>query len=233
MEDLKNRLIIAIDGPAASGKSSAGLLLAKRLGVLFFDTGIMYRVITLAAIRKGINIYDEQSIGKLVQTTHIEIRKPTVCDGRINDVLMNGEDVTRFIRDQEINLHVSKISSYKSVRDSLTAQQREIAVRNELVMAGRDIGTVVLPDAAFKFYLDASTRVRANRRYKDAGEIKNSKKIDEIEASIIKRDQIDSSRQIAPLRPAPDAIIINTDEMTLEQVVDEMLEIINGQNNCD
>ena len=226
---MSRNLIIAIDGPAASGKSSAGRLLAERLGIIFFDTGIMYRVITLAALWANADFDDEFVINQIVNDAHIEIKRPSINDGRINDIFLNGEDVTLFIRSKDVNQHVSKISSYKSVRDSLTQQQREIANTGDMVMVGRDIGTVVLPNADFKFYLEASVDVRAKRRLKEFSEDEKIIDLKEIKDSLLRRDEIDSNRKIAPLRPAEDAINIQTDDKSLDQVVDEMLGLIDSK----
>ena len=223
---MSGKLLVAIDGPAASGKSSAGKMLAERLGILFFDTGIMYRVITLAAIKNKIDIDDERSVSRLADETTIEIRKPKIQDGRLNDILMGGEDVTNMIRSQEVNRYVSKVSTYPGVRESLTKQQRMVAKKNDVVMAGRDIGTVVLPNASFKFYLEASVDVRAERRKSDVLEAGKINGLNEIILDLERRDAMDSNRVIAPLRPADDAIIIHTDNKSLNQVVDEMVHFI-------
>ncbi len=220
---LVENITIAIDGPAASGKSTAGLMLAKRLGLIFFDTGIMYRVITWAVLDLGIDIFNEEKVNDLARNIEIEINAPSIEDGRINDVILNGKDISLKIRNPEVNQNVSQISTYSGVRESLTQQQRMIASKGSIVMAGRDIGTVVLPDANFKFYLEASLAVRAERRRQ---ELKGNKFSDEIVQSLLRRDKIDSNRAIAPLKPADDAIIINTENKTLEQVVEFMYEIV-------
>lgn len=223
---MSGKLLVAIDGPAASGKSSAGKMLAERLGILFFDTGIMYRVITHAAIKNKIDIEDERAVSRLADKITIEIRKPTIRDGRTNDILMDGEDVTNMVRSPDVNKFVSMVSTYPDVRESLTKQQREVAEKNDVVMAGRDIGTVVLPNASFKFYLVASVDVRAERRKSDLLEAGRINGLNEIILDLERRDAIDSSRVIAPLRPAEDAIIIHTDDKSLDEVVDEMYQFI-------
>ena len=158
---------IAIDGPASSGKSTLGSLLAKELGYLYFDTGVMYRAVTLAAIRQGLSISNEERISQLAQTIRIDVRPPSVNDGRDNDVLLDGQDVTWEIRSDDVNAGVSPVSTYRIVREEMTAQQQRIARDNCIVMVGRDIGTVVLPDADLKIYLDASVEVRAHRRFQE------------------------------------------------------------------
>ena len=219
MEKMK----IAIDGPAASGKTTAGLLLARRLGFIFFDTGIMYRVITWAALEKGIDVMNEKEMNKLARDLKIEIKPPSKKDGRVNDVIVDGIDVTLELRNSLVNQNVSQVSTYFGVRESLTRKQRSIADAGSIVMAGRDIGTVVLPDADYKFYLDASLEVRAERRKREINEDISK---DEIIKSLLRRDKIDSNREIAPLKPAEDAIIINTDNKTLDEVVEKMLAIV-------
>lgn len=223
MEKMK----IAIDGPAASGKTTAGLLLARRLGFIFFDTGIMYRVITWAALEKGIDVLNEEEVSKLARDLKIEIKPPSKKDGRVNDVIVCGKDVTLEIRNSLVNQNVSQVSTYFGVRESLTRKQRSIADAGSIVMAGRDIGTVVLPEADYKFYLDASVEVRAERR---KHEINEDISKDEIIKSVLRRDEIDTNREIAPLKPAEDAVIINTDNKTLDEVVEEMASIILSGN---
>jgi cytidylate kinase len=217
---------IAIDGPAASGKSTLGKLLADRLGYLYFDTGVMYRAATLAAMQKNLDLSDESTIGALAREIQIDVQPPTLQDDRPNDVLLDGVDVTWEIRDISVERNVSQVSAYPEVRKELTEQQRRIGERGNVVMIGRDIGTVVMPAAKYKFYLEASAEERARRRVKELTERGERADYNEILAAMIKRDQIDSSRAIAPLKPAPDAMIINTDEMTLQQVYGLVLKII-------
>jgi len=220
---------IAIDGPAASGKTTAGLLLARRLGFIFFDTGIMYRVITWAALDRGIEVLNEKEVSNLAREIEIEIKAPSKSDGRVNDVIVSGKDITLEIRNPQVNQNVSQVSTYFGVRESLTRKQRSIADTGSIVMAGRDIGTVVLPNADFKFFLDATLKVRAERRKR---EIQADISMDEIFKSVLRRDEIDSNRAIAPLKPAKDAIIINTDDKTLEEVVEKMASIVlSGKTN--
>ena len=216
---------IAIDGPASSGKSTIGIRLAERLGYLFFDTGIMYRAVTLAVIRKGIDINDEDEVTRLAQIVHIDVRSPSIADGRKEDVLLDGEDVTWAIRDPEVEKWVSKISAYAGVRRAMTQLQRQIGKRGRVVMVGRDIGTVVMPDADLKIYLDASLEERARRRYQELVQRGESVPLEEVLVGLKKRDQIDSSREIAPLKPAKDAVILNTDGLSIEEVLKKALEL--------
>jgi len=217
------KIKIAIDGPAASGKTTAGSLLAKRLGVNFLDTGIMYRVVTWVALDRGIDVFDEGAISNLAAELGIEIKTPSKDDGRINDIIVDGRDITLEIRSEAVNKNVSQVSTYSSVRESLTRKQRLIAETESIVMTGRDIGTVVLPHADYKFFLDASLEERARRRQKEMCE---KIALDEIMRGLLLRDNIDSNREIAPLRPAEDAIIIDTEDKTLGEVVDKMASIV-------
>ncbi|MGH2625962.1 MAG: (d)CMP kinase [Anaerolineales bacterium] len=213
---------IAIDGPAASGKSTLAQRLASRLGYLLFDTGVMYRAVTLAAIRRGLDLNSEEDLGGLAETASLDVRPPSVPDGRGCDVLLDGEDVTGEIRSSPVDQAVSQVSSYARVRQAMTLRQREIGARGRVVMVGRDIGTIVMPDADLKIYLDASPEVRAWRRVRQ-GEGRETYGAT-LEA-IRRRDDMDSSRAVAPLRPAQDAQILNTSELTIEDVLDWALRL--------
>lgn len=217
---------IAIDGPAGSGKSTLGSLLAKELGYLYLDTGVMYRAVTLAVINAGLNMADETAIGDLAQEVCIDIRPPSVEDGRDVDVLLNGEDVTWKIRQDAVNAKVSPVSTFRAVRDAMTEQQRRIAQENNVVMVGRDIGTVVIPDADLKIYLDASVEVRAHRRYQEMLERGEDPDFNAVLLSLQNRDNIDSNREIAPLKPAEDAFVIDSDCLDICQVFEKAKELV-------
>jgi cytidylate kinase len=217
---------IAIDGPAASGKSTVGGLLAERLGYVYFDTGVMYRAVTWAALASGIAIEDERGVTALAERLTIDVIRPTVDDGRQYTVLADSQDVTWEIRCPEVDRGVSPVSTYRGVRAALTAQQRRIGGKGQIVMVGRDIGTVVLPEADLKIYLDATVDERAQRRYLEVIERGESAAYDEILASVRRRDQIDSGRSLAPLRPAPDAVVIDTTPLDVDQVVERVLELV-------
>ena len=219
-------MTIAIDGPAASGKSTAAEKLALQLGFLYFDTGVMYRAATLAALLKFGTVDSEVNISELSRKIVIDVQPTTVEDGRKFDVLLDGKDVTWEIRSLEVERNVSKVSAYPVVREELTKRQRVIGERGNVVMVGRDIGTVVMPDADYKFYIDASPEVRAKRRCDERINRGETVDYEKTLADIRRRDQIDSTRKVAPLVPADDAIHIMTDELTREQVVDEMLAYI-------
>ena len=212
--------IITIDGPAASGKSTLGNRLAEALGYLYFDTGVMYRAVTLVALNRDIEISDEAAITTLAEHTEIDVRSPSIKDGRAYDVIADGRDVTWDIRSAEVDANVSPVSAYPGVRKALSAQQRRIGRRGKVVMVGRDIGTVVLPEAELKIYLDASVEERARRRYEELRQRGEPADYDQILHSMRRRDQIDSNRKVAPLRPAQDARILCSDGLDADQVLE-------------
>lgn len=218
---------IAIDGPAGSGKSTLGMLLAKDLEYLYFDTGVMYRAVTLAMIEQGLDVVDEAEIGKLAREIRIDVQPPSVEDGRYYDVLLDGRDVTWMIRNDDVNAKVSPVSTYAEVREAMTIQQRRIAQENRVVMVGRDIGTVVMPDADLKIFLDASVEVRAHRRYQELIKRGEAADFNTVLRSLRFRDQIDSSRQIAPMKPADDAVVIQSDCLNIQEVFERARELVN------
>ncbi len=218
--------IITLDGPASSGKSTVGALLAGRLNYLCFDTGVMYRAVTLAALLRRVAVADETAVAKLAESVKIDVLPPHFNDGRQCTVLLDGEDVTWAIRAAEVDADVSQVSAYKRVREILTAEMRAIAKRGRVVMLGRDIGTVVLPDADLKIYLDATPDERARRRHSELEGRGIVSEYGQILASIRKRDQFDSSREHAPLRPASEAKIVDTTGLTINQVVAKLLELV-------
>lgn len=212
--------IIAIDGPAASGKSTIAAALARKLGYLYFDTGVMYRAATWAALDRGVTISDEAAVTKLAEALQIDVKPPSLDDGRQYDVLCDGVDVTWAIRTPEVDASVSPVSVYPGVRSALTAQQRRIGLRGDVVMVGRDIGTVVLPEAPLKIYLDASAEERARRRYREVQARGNQvQSYESILDNVKRRDAIDSSRATAPLKAAPDAVIIDSTDLSVDEVV--------------
>jgi len=217
--------IIALDGPAASGKSTLGRTLADTLGYLFFDTGVMYRAVTWIALQHDLNLSDETVITELAQKAQIDIQPPSKNDGRACDVIIGGKDVTWDMRNDEVDANVSVVSAYAGVRQALSEQQRRIGLRGRVVMVGRDIGTVVLPEADLKVYLDASAEERAKRRFDEIIARGDPADYEEILRKVIERDRIDSTRAVAPLRPADDAVIIDSDKMNAEQVVARVMEL--------
>ncbi len=215
--------VIAIDGPAAAGKSTVARAVAERLGALLFDTGALYRVIALLALRENINPRDERALCSLARSTRIDIRPPSVRDGRLFDVLIAGEDVTWRIREPDIGSIVSQVSEHAEVRAALLPLQRRIAASGPVVMVGRDIGTVVVPDAGLKIYLDASPEERARRRYAESRVRDASVTLDHVREETLARDAIDTARAAAPLRAADDATLVQTDEMDIDDVVEVII----------
>ena len=211
---------IAIDGPAGAGKSTIARLAAKRLGFVYVDTGAMYRAIALYFLRKGIRPEDVQTIASLVQGAEITIR---YVDGT-QQVILNGDDVSGQIRTEEVGNMASATSAIPAVRAHLLELQRNLAASANVIMDGRDIGTCILPDADVKIFLTASTSVRAMRRYRELQEKGMMCNLEEIEQDIIERDARDMNRETAPLKQAEDAMLLDSSDMTLEQVVQAILE---------
>ena len=218
--------IIAIDGPAASGKSTVGLRLAQTLGYLFFDTGVMYRAITWLALQRGINIHDEAALTTLAEETQIDVAPASRADGRACDVLVNGQDITWEVRSRSVDANVSTVSTYRGVRQALSQQQRRVGQRGNIVMVGRDIGTVVLPEADLKIYLDATAEERARRRYDEILARGGKTDYDGILKRVIERDRIDSTRDVAPLKAAEDAVVLNSDQLNEDQVFERVLALV-------
>lgn len=225
--------IIAIDGPAASGKSTLARQLAEELGYLYFDTGVMYRAVTWVALQRGIDIQDETAITRLAQTISIDVCPASIQDGRAYDVWVEGEDITWEIRRPEVDANVSPVSAYAGVRKALSAQQRRIGQRGRIVMVGRDIGTVVLPEAGLKIYLDASAEERARRRYKELIGRGEDASYESILAGVRRRDHIDSTRDVAPLSVAEDAVILDSDGLSIAQVVERAREMVLMASKAD
>jgi cytidylate kinase len=217
--------IIAIDGPAASGKSTIAERLADELGYLYFDTGVMYRAVTLAALSRDIAIGDEEGVTRLAAGIEIDVKPPSNADGRQYDVLIDAEDVTWGLRGAEVDANVSEVSAYAGVRAAMTDRQREIGLRGRVVMVGRDIGTVVLPEAELKIYLDASIEARATRRYNECIQRGDSVTYEHILSSLKERDHIDSTRETAPLKAAEDAVVIDSTDKSPDEVFGRVLEI--------
>jgi cytidylate kinase len=217
---------IAIDGPAASGKSTIGELLAQRLGYLYFDTGVMYRAVTWAALDRGISIEDEAEVAALAGELHIDVAPSTVDDGRQYTVLADGVDITWEIRTPAVNGNVSQVSAYPDVRHEMVCQQRRVAQCGRVVMVGRDIGTVVLPDADLKIYLDASVEERARRRWEEERARGKNSDYEAVLTSMRRRDEIDSSREASPLRAAEDAVVLDTTSLDIDGVMVEVARLV-------
>jgi len=213
---------IAIDGPAGAGKSTAAKIIAKKLGILYLDTGAMYRAIGLKALRLGINTRDISAVEAILPTTAVEIK---YVDG-VQNIFLDGENVTPFIREHAVSMAASDVSAIPAVRLKLVELQREIAKKNDCILDGRDIGTYVLPDANYKFYITATTEERANRRYKELLEKGQTISYDEVLLDIVTRDKNDSTRKFAPLKKADDAYEFDTTTMSIDEVVRELLDRI-------
>jgi cytidylate kinase len=222
----KRKDIIAMDGPAGSGKSTVSAILAKDLGFLYFDTGVMYRAVTLYALQEGVDITDEPGVTHLAEMAAIDVRDASITDGRQYDVLLNNQDVTWKIREKAVEAHVSPVSTYAGVRKAMTEQQRRIGLRGKVVMVGRDIGTVVLPEAGVKIYLDTTVEERARRRVLELEQRGTPLSYEEILANLKSRDEIDSNRKVAPLRAAEDAHRILTDGMSIQEVVSAIKSLL-------
>ncbi len=225
--------IVTIDGPAASGKSTIGFALAAALDYVYFDTGVMYRAVTRAALDRSVPIADEAAVTALAAEVLIDIAPPLADahDGRQATVLVDGRDVTWTMRAPEVDRTVSVVAAYPGVRRVLVAQQRRIAdrygsgngERPGIVMVGRDIGTVVAPHAPAKVYMDATPEERAQRRHRELLARGKTVGYDDVLRDILRRDEIDSHRATAPLRPADDALIVDTTALTPEGVVERVL----------
>ena len=222
---------IAIDGYAATGKSTVAALLAKELGYLYFDSGVMYRAVTWAVLNQQVDPGDTDKVSELAENLDIEVKPGGVDDGRQFTVLADGQDVTWKIRQPEVDAQVSRISSYPRVRTALTQQQRRIALSGSIVMAGRDIGTVVLPDADLKIFLQASVEERARRRYSEAIAKNKYADYNEILDAIVKRDEQDRNNPVSPAIPAENAIIVDTDKLTIQEVVEHLKQLVLNNNN--
>ncbi len=216
---------IAIDGPAASGKSTVGSKVADALGYLFFDTGVMYRAVTWTALQHGVDILDENAVSKIAKNVPIDVQPSSQDDGRACDVLVENEDITWQCRKPEVDANVSAVAAYAGVRAALSEQQRRIGLRGKVVMVGRDIGTVVIPEAKLKIYLDASAEERAQRRYDEIIARGEDADYAEILAKVKERDHVDSTRDLAPLRPADDAVIVDSDNLNIQQVFKKIIEL--------
>lgn len=211
--------IVAIDGPAGAGKGTITKQVGEKLGFINIDTGAMFRCVTLKILQDGVKIEKEQEIQKLLETIEIEIKES-------GEVFLNGENVTKRIRENEVNSMVSPVSVIPIVREKLLYLQRKMAEGKNIIMEGRDIGTVVFPNANVKIYLDATPEERARRRVKQNQEKQIPCSYEEVLQGIIDRDKRDSTREIAPLKQAEDAIYIDSSNMSIEEVVNQIIEMI-------
>ncbi len=212
-------MIVAIDGPAATGKSTSAKLVAQNLGFTYLDTGAMYRCVTLSVLRHNIDLSNNSALTQLLSDLNIEFGQK---NGDVS-VWLNGENVSAEIRQADVTNHVSAVSALASVREALVRIQRQIAANQNCVLEGRDIGTIVFPDAEIKFFLVADDRVRAERRQLDLKALGEDKSIEALIADIRRRDKLDSERDHSPLRKAEDAIEVDTTQLTINEQVDFMV----------
>lgn len=216
---------IAIDGPAGAGKSTIAKKLSARLGFLYLDTGAMYRAVALKVLREGIDFNDEAKINSVVKNISIRI----AYENGAQKIFADGEDVSEKIREHAVSSAASKVSALPCVRIKLVELQREIAKQTDTILDGRDIGTYVLPNAEFKFFLTASVDERAKRRYDELVQKGAECSLEQIKSDMAARDYNDSHREFAPLKKADDAIEVDTTHMSIEEVAEHMLNIINGK----
>lgn len=222
MRDKANHFIVAIDGPAGSGKSTVSKLVASKLGLLYIDTGAMYRALTLKAVRTGVDLEDAGALTALAKTTRVDLKDGA---GDIR-VLLDGEDVSGLIRTPELTNNVKFIARVPGVRHEMVVAQREIGRRSDAILEGRDIGTVVFPDARYKFYLDADVEERSKRRYKELAASNRKVSLEDIRTDVVKRDESDMKRDVGALRIAEDAIVIDTTALSIDGVVEKILSYI-------
>lgn len=216
-------LNIALDGPSGSGKSTVAGILAKKLDILHLDTGAMYRACALEALKRNIDCLDEEAVKGFISDIDLVIK----YENGGQKTILDGEDVSLKIRDNKVSLMSSNISSLPIVREKMVEMQRKVAAENPCILDGRDIGTVVLPHAEYKFFITATSEVRARRRFNELTEKGQQVDYEQLLQEMIKRDYNDSHRKIAPLKQADDAILIDTSNMTVSEVVEKILSIIN------
>ncbi|MCX5678497.1 MAG: (d)CMP kinase [Candidatus Omnitrophica bacterium] len=222
MQNKNSHFIVAIDGPAGSGKSTVSKLIAGKLGLLYIDTGAMYRALTLKAMREGADLEDADALTNLARNTKIDLRN---VSGSLK-VFLDGEDVSALIRTPELTNNVKFIARVPGVRREMVNSQRIIGGRSSAVLEGRDIGTVVFPDARFKFYLDADVEERSKRRHKELLEAGQDADLGKIKNDVIRRDESDMNRDVGALKKAPDAVLIDTTDLSIEEVTEKLLSYI-------
>ncbi len=227
-----NHLVICIDGPAASGKTTVAKALAEQLGFTYLDTGVLYRALTWAALQRGISPSDGPRLAALARSVALDLRAAPAGDNRQTIVIADGEDVSLSIRTPIVDANVSEVSAHPEVRSALVDVQREFARRGRVVLAGRDMGTVIWPQAGLKLFLDATVEERARRRQRQAEEQGTHLEFDGVLADLRRRDQYDSSRAVAPLRAAPDAVIVDTTPMTADEVVEMAVKMARSKQSC-
>lgn len=225
--DADHRLVVTIDGPAAAGKTTVARVVADRLGAILFDTGVLYRALTLHALRADADLGDGDRLAAIARAAHIDIAHASVDDGRLYDVLLDGDDVTWAIRGADVDASVSTVAAHGPVRDALLPTQRRIAAtRGAVVMVGRDIGTTVVPNAGTKVFLNASAEERARRRFHELEDRGVAADLSELTADLRRRDDLDRNRLVSPLRPADDAVTIDTDGHAIDAVIALVEELV-------
>lgn len=222
---MEKQCLIAIDGPVGAGKSTVAKITAKKLNIIYVDTGAMYRTVGLYVVRKGLDTKNPDHVKSVLSEIELDVKLSN--DGQM--IYLNGEDVTKLIRTPEISMAASNVSAIPEVREKLVNMQRELAKSKSVIMDGRDIGTVVLPNATTKIYLNASLDERADRRYKELIKKGQNVTLDEVKSDIIKRDGNDMSRAASPLKKADDAVELDTTGLTLDEVVCKVIDIVNGR----
>ena len=225
MTEIDHRAVIAIDGPGAAGKSTVAVDVAEELDALLFDTGALYRVVTLLGLNAALVLDDQHALATLAANASIDLKPASVDDGRTSDVLVDGIDVTWDIRRPAIDANVSKVAAHPAVREALLQIQRDIANGIRAVLVGRDIGTVVIPGAGLKIYLDASAEERARRRYIELRSKGETMTFEAVLDDLRRRDQYDSERLVSPLRKAPDATVIETDGRDIDEIVHDIVAL--------
>ncbi len=223
MEIKDIKMLIAIDGPAGSGKSTVSKMIAKRLGLLYIDTGAMYRALTLKAMRNKMDLKNESALVKLAHSTRIDLEASA---GEALKVTLDGEDVTGLIRTPELTNNVKYIARVPDVRSEMVKLQRAIGEKSGAVLEGRDIGTVVFPDANYKFYLDADVEERARRRHEELRQSGQSIGLEEIKKDVVVRDESDMKRSVGALKRSPDAILVDTTSLTIDEVAEKIISYI-------
>lgn len=229
MTNSRNAIIITIDGPSGAGKGTVAQIVAKKLGLDYLDTGAMYRAVALLVSRKTINIDDEEELKNILLKAHITFERNT--DKRIN-IELNGEDITNKIRTPEISSLSSYLATKRVVRTKLKEIQREVGNKGSIVADGRDMGTYVFPDADYKFFIDATLDERARRRWLQLKESGRDVALDEVKKEIELRDRQDSERSESPLHPAPNAVIIDTTNLSIDAVVEKITDIVGGNRQA-
>lgn len=222
---MEKQYLIAIDGPVGAGKSTVAKITAKKLNIIYVDTGAMYRAVGLYVTRKGLDTKKVEDVNSVLGEINLDVKLSN--EGQM--IYLNGEDVTKLIRTPEISMAASNVSAIPEVRVKLVDMQRKLAETKSVIMDGRDIGTVVLPNATTKIYLNAELDERADRRYKELIKKGQDVTFEDVKADIVKRDTNDMSRAVSPLKKADDAIELDTTGLTLEEVVDKVIDIINGR----